>query len=144
MCAWHDGCGRRRLVAVMDGPDDRGGNMTPASKTDCPGCGEAQDPSPRYPKRFCHACTKGAVDGRRRPLEFANASMSGGFVWRHRGDGEAWHELDEAVVCLIRGVPTEVKEARFGGVVAEPFHASADTVETNTFGGRERIADLRR
>lgn len=117
--------------------------MTPASMTDCPGCGAVQDLSPRYPRRFCDACTKGAVDGRRRPLEFANASMSGGFVWRHRGDGKAWHELDEAVVCLIRGIPAKVQEARFGGAVAEPFDSSADPARTNAFGGKERVTDLR-
>jgi len=52
-------------------------------------------------------------------LEFSNASLSGGLVWRHRGSS-TWHDAMD-VKCLINARPVLVHEARFGGVVAEPF-----------------------
>jgi len=84
----------------------------------CPGCGTAQKAFPRYPWHFCKDCLQLARDGHGRHLEFANASLSGGLVWRIRGQ-EDWQDATY-VMCLIHDRPVLVHEARFGGVVAEP------------------------
>ncbi|MGI3183964.1 hypothetical protein [Nioella aestuarii] len=59
-----------------------------------------------------------ARDGRGQAVEFANASLSGGLVWRIKGEQD-WLEATY-VLCLIHDRPVLVHEARFGGVVAEP------------------------
>lgn len=84
----------------------------------CPGCGSPQRSSPRYPWHFCQSCLDTATDGAGARLAFANASLSGGLVWRRAGGD--WQEA-LAVRCLIAGRPVLVTEARFGGVVAEPI-----------------------
>ncbi|HHI69823.1 MAG TPA: ADP-ribosylglycohydrolase [Rhodobacteraceae bacterium] len=85
----------------------------------CPGCGTAQTSVPRYPWYFCQACLKLAEDEAGNRLEFSNAGMSGGLVWRYTDD-KSWREAG-AVACLIKGRPVMVQEARFGGIVAEPL-----------------------
>jgi len=84
----------------------------------CPGCGTAQEAFLRYPWYFCGDCRRLAHDGHGRSLEFANASLFGGLVWRIKGE-EDWQDASY-VLCLIHGRPVLVHEARFGGVVAEP------------------------
>lgn len=85
----------------------------------CPGCGAAQRSIPRYPWYICKDCLGLARDGRGRALEFGNASVSGGLVWRAAGQQD-WQEATY-VLCLIHDRPVLVHEARFGGVVAEPM-----------------------
>jgi len=84
----------------------------------CPGCGAVQKAFPRYPWYFCGDCLKLARDGRGRALEFGNASLSGGLVWRVAGQAD-WQDAVR-VLCLIHDRPVLVHEARFGGVLAEP------------------------
>lgn len=62
-----------------------------------------------------------AVDGAGRALEFANESLSGGFLFRYTG--EAGWIACRGVVALVRDRPVRIGEARFGGVVAEPLPA---------------------
>lgn len=101
----------------------------------CPGCGVAQKANPRYPWHFCQECLGLARDARGQHLEFANASVSGGLVWRRVGDGD-WHEALH-VLCLIHDRPVLVHEARFGGVAAEP-------VPEIPLAGLSGLVDLRR
>lgn len=86
----------------------------------CPGCGTPQRAFERYPWYFCQGCLKLAEDGAGNRLEFANASLSGGLVWRRVGS-EDWVDVI-TVICRIKSRPVTVHEARFGGVVAEPLH----------------------
>jgi hypothetical protein len=85
----------------------------------CPVCAAPQKSFGRYPWHICNACVGKAQDGAGHPLEFGNASMSGGLVWRRQGE-EDWQDTG-AIRCLIAGRPVLVREARFGGVVAEPI-----------------------
>lgn len=96
----------------------------------CPGCGSGQRPFARYPWYFCRACTDSAVDGAGRALVFGNTAVSGGFGWRY-ADGAGDTALTECrgAVCLIRGRPALVHEARFGGIVAEPHAGATDMPE---------------
>ena len=100
----------------------------------CPGCGTEQSSVPRYPWYFCPDCLKLAEDEAGNRLEFSNASMSGGLVWRYAGD-EDWRETG-AVACLIKGRPVMVQEARFGGITAEPLREGR-------FHDRRNLTDLR-
>ena len=86
----------------------------------CPGCGTPLRVFARYPWYFCQDCLKLAEDGAGKRLEFANASLSGGLVWRHQGD-EDWSDA-VMVICRIKSRPVMVHEARFGGIVTEPLH----------------------
>lgn len=87
----------------------------------CPGCGAAQKHFARYPWYFCNDCRKTACDRQGRILEFANASISGGLVWRYADDPSHRDERSLAVICAINKRPVVVHEARFGGIVAEPI-----------------------
>lgn len=115
----------------------------------CPGCGALLAyASARYPKHFCPACLRTAVDADGRPLEFAEASMSGGLWWRRAGGsggGDAgWHrETHDVVLCVVRGVPAMVGPARMGGIAAEPIPPDFAPPTRDGFGGRVRVADLR-
>lgn len=85
----------------------------------CPGCGTAQQHTPRYPWHFCNDCRNLAQDGAGLQLEFGNTHMSGGLYWAHVGSED--QTVCGAVRCLIHGRPVLVTEARFGGVVAQPI-----------------------
>ena len=102
----------------------------------CPACATPLRAFPRYPWHLCNDCRRQAADAHGRRLEFANASASGGLVWRYVGE-ENWQEGALRVRCLVRRRPVIVHEARFGGVVAEPDH---DTNQT----GHDGMLDLSR
>ena len=87
----------------------------------CPGCGAERQFVGRYPWHFCNDCRDLAVDGENRPLDFGNVSMSGGFVWFYRDEPDLTDPDALQALCLIRGRPVLVHEARFGGIVAEPL-----------------------
>ena len=131
-------------------PDGEPKRTDPA-RFPCPGCGAVLPyASPRYPKRFCPACLDTAADAEGRALEFAEASMSGGLWWRRRGDAgrhedwhEDWHEeTHDLVLCTVRGVPAMVREARLGGIAAEPIGPDFERRGRDAFGRALRIADL--
>jgi len=86
----------------------------------CPACGTILKPFLRYPWHFCRDCVALAVDGTGRPLKFGNTALSGGFAWRYADEAPEAARECLGVVCLIGGRPVTVREARFGGVVAEP------------------------
>lgn len=90
----------------------------PDTRHFCPGCGAAQRHFPRYPWHFCNDCRETATDGFGRQYRFGNAGFSGGFEFGLEGSEERFSCL--GVICLIRGRPVYVHEARFGGIVAEP------------------------
>ena len=87
----------------------------------CPGCGAERKAFPRYPWHFCTNCRRGATDGAGRRLVFGNVSASGGLCWRYATEDPDAAQVVRAVLCLIGGRPVLVREARFGGVVAEPL-----------------------
>jgi len=87
----------------------------------CPGCGTPQRSFERYPWYFCQDCLSRASDKAGTILEFANAGIGGGLVWRYQGDKD-WRDA-VAVACQIMSRPVIVHEARFGGVVAEPLQS---------------------
>ena len=58
------------------------------------------------------------MDGNGRRLEFGNASVSGGLIWRYR-NGEKWRDAGH-VACRISAHAALIADARFGGVVAVP------------------------
>jgi predicted amidophosphoribosyltransferase len=83
----------------------------------CPICGKAQKKIPRYPDYICRDCAKRASDEQGRPLEFFNQGMSGGFYARHVGT----REKSDNHICFIDGIKCWADEARFGGIVIQPF-----------------------
>ncbi|MEQ8298754.1 MAG: hypothetical protein RIB55_19960 [Nitratireductor sp.] len=90
----------------------------------CPGCGKVQRAFARYPWYFCQDCLATAEDGPGRRLVFGNASLSGGLVWGFADDPSRYDDRAILVICLIRKRRVVVHEARFGGVVAEPFNSA--------------------
>ncbi len=103
----------------------------------CPCCAAPQKPFLRYPWHLCNACRERAVDGAGRALEFANESLSGGFMFRYAGDGDDGWIPCSAVIALIASRPVHITEARFGGVVAEPLI-------DRPLGNLDGVYDLRR
>ena len=103
----------------------------------CPCCGAPQKAFSRYPWHLCNACRKTAVDGAGRGLDFSNAGVSGGFMFRYVGDGEDGWITCRAVIALIARRPVHITEARFGGIVAEPLI-------DRPLQDRDRVYDLRR
>ncbi|SMY08410.1 hypothetical protein [Flavimaricola marinus] len=108
--------------------------MTEIAYHHCPGCGKPQKPFLRYPWHFCNDCRELAVDHAGRKLHFGNESMGGGFVWQIEGQDETYSSY--GLLCLIHNRPVHVGEARFGGIVAQPW-----TQEPNS---DDKVADLRR
>lgn len=84
----------------------------------CPGCGAPSPLEPRYPSRLCGACAALTTDGEGRRLEFANAGLSGGLVWRYADDAQ-WSEEVGRFECVVSGRRAVVTEGRFGGVVVQ-------------------------
>ncbi len=60
-----------------------------------------------------------ATDEDGRLLTFTNVSLSGGFAALYRDT----HEERNSNVCFIDGVECRADEARFGGIVIQPFDA---------------------
>ena len=87
----------------------------------CPGCGTPLEAVPRYPWHFCQDCCASATDGQGGGLRFGNATAGGGFTVGPNDGTDPSPCL--GAICLIRGRPVLVREARFGGVVAEPMTA---------------------
>ena len=99
----------------------------------CAGCGVERRAYPRYPWHMCNDCCESAVDHSGRKLRFGNESFGGGFLFSI--DGVEGVYSCGGVLCLINGRPARVQEARFGGVVAEPW---ADGAAKS-----DRVVDLR-
>lgn len=67
---------------------------------------------------------------------FSNASVWGGLRWSR---GDLHGDSDTAVLCLIGAEEIVVREARFGGVVAEPLRTVRPSIRPDAPG----VADLR-
>lgn len=65
-----------------------------------------------------------AEDGAGRRLVFFNAFILGGFAWAYADAPQALHEAHAQVICLLHGRPVAAQEARFGGIVVQPFSDS--------------------
>ncbi|MDF1872036.1 hypothetical protein [Vannielia sp.] len=87
----------------------------------CPGCATPRKAFPRYPWHFCNDCRESACDRAGRKIIAGNVSASGGFAWRFEEDDPAGAITCRGVIALIRGRPVVLREARFGGIVAEPL-----------------------
>ena len=83
----------------------------------CPICRKEQPVDPRYPNHLCEACVDRAVDESGRALRFSNVGMSGGFVASYADTGDK----RDSHVCYVDGVKCWADEARFGGVVVQPY-----------------------
>ena len=57
------------------------------------------------------------MDETGRALAFSNAGLSGGFVATYAGT----RETRESHACVVKGVPCWADEARFGGIVVQPY-----------------------
>jgi hypothetical protein len=83
----------------------------------CPICGTGQPADPRYPNYLCSDCVARAVDEGGRPLRFGNTGIGGGFVASYPG-GETKRDSH---LCFVDGVTCWADEARFGGIVVQPY-----------------------
>ncbi|MUG92828.1 hypothetical protein F7734_10360 [Scytonema sp. UIC 10036] len=83
----------------------------------CPICGTAVQPNPRYTKYVCSNCAKKASDINGRKLVFYNQDFSGGYI-AYYADGESKEEY-KSHDCYIDGIQCWADEARFGGIVIE-------------------------
>ena len=85
--------------------------------TPCPICGDPRPHSERYPDHLCADCVGRATDEVGRPLRFFNLSLSGGFGAQYADTGE----FRDSHVCFVDGVRCQADEARFGGIVVQPW-----------------------
>jgi hypothetical protein len=67
----------------------------------------------QYPQAVCPTCYDQACDAHGQTLRFFNVSMSGGF-------GAV---IADSHVCYIEGVACWADEARFGGIVIQPYNS---------------------
>ncbi|MBE7381836.1 MAG: hypothetical protein F6J95_010550 [Leptolyngbya sp. SIO1E4] len=91
--------------------------MNEAAFHACPICASSTPHTARYPQSVCHACYEKACDERDRKLTFSNVSLSGGFQ-AIVTDTQAEYLSH---ICYIDGVQCWADEARFGGIVIEPY-----------------------
>lgn len=85
----------------------------------CPICSTPVRHWARYPTAVCDACFEKACDGQGRKLGFYNVSVGGGFKAKVVETGEE----NENHICYIEGVKCWADEARFGGIVIQPFES---------------------
>ncbi|MBK7392270.1 MAG: hypothetical protein IPI64_03080 [Chloracidobacterium sp.] len=88
-----------------------------AKVQDCPICDAKIPKSERYPRYVCDNCYLRATDEAGRSLSFSNVSLSGGFTAIYSDT----HEERNSHECYIDGVRCRADEARFGGIVIEPY-----------------------
>jgi hypothetical protein len=83
----------------------------------CPICTTPVPHRERYPLAVCGGCCDKACDDRGRKLNFDNVLMSGGFeaIVADTKEESASH------ICYIEGVECWADEARFGGIVIQPY-----------------------
>lgn len=94
----------------------------------CGGCGAALKYVARYEWYFCHDCVDLAKDFEGRRIGFFNTGPLGGFGWHYVGEPDrAMVDGFSKVLCFIKGRRVEVCEARFGGIVAQPFNGIKPT-----------------
>lgn len=89
----------------------------------CASCGSEQKHTPRYPWHLCNDCRELACDAKGRRLAFGNVSFSGGLSWRYADDPTRIDETALSVICHVKRRPVLVSEARFGGIVVQPFQS---------------------
>ena len=83
----------------------------------CPICKAPQPEDPRYPNHLCEPCVQRAKSEDGRALRFGNTSFGGGFEATYADTGE----IHEGHRCWVDGVACWADEARFGGVVVQPY-----------------------
>lgn len=83
----------------------------------CPICSTPVSHSPRYPLAVCQDCHNKACNTEGQKLSFFNQSMSGGFEAVITDTQENY----PSHVCYIEGHKCWADEARFGGIVIQPF-----------------------
>ncbi len=83
----------------------------------CPICSNPVRHWERYPLAVCHNCDRKACNAQGQKLVFFNLSMSGGF-------GAIVADTKEdylSHICYIEGKKCWADEARFGGIVIQPY-----------------------
>lgn len=105
----------------------------------CPACGKPQKAFPRYPWYICQHCLDLATDYAGRRLVFSNSTIFGGLTWYYADDPTLLNSHSAYVLCFIRKRLVDVREARFGGVVAQPLSEGWSIERYN----KEYLADLR-
>lgn len=85
-------------------------------------CGRPRPASGRYPRALCAGCAGRVTDARGVPLRLGNASLSGG-LWVEDLTGAARPDVVANPVVLVDGRGCWAQEARFGGVVVQPYDA---------------------
>lgn len=104
-------------AAVVDGLHS--GPMRPVI---CPVCGLAHSSLRRYPRALCRGCASRKVNLAGVPVTLTNISMSGGFAaYQPGGDIDA--EVTATGLVLVDSLECRAQEARFGGIVIEPWDA---------------------
>ena len=85
----------------------------------CPICGKRRLFSARYPNALCNSCgySKKMVDSLGNPVEFANQSISGGFMSIHHENGVLVERQEHS--CFLNGIECEANEARLGGIAVQ-------------------------
>jgi len=83
----------------------------------CPICNAEVQPSLRYPDYLCENCVTNAQSKDGKLVEFHNTNIAGGCVGQYT---ESKTKYDSDIV-YVNGVKCKAKEARFGGIVIQPF-----------------------
>lgn len=83
----------------------------------CPICDKKLKYSIRYPHYICSACKAKAVDENGNSLSFYNIDMGGGFFAEYTET----NEKRNSHICFINRVKCIADEARFGGIVLQPY-----------------------
>jgi hypothetical protein len=96
----------------------------------CGCCGKQVGYMPRYPRYICDTCYNlPKTDEQGRLVRFSNAGMFGGFVVYYIDEAGAIISQDDkhsSFVCYINGRAYVAQEARFGGIVIEPYEDFED------------------
>lgn len=89
--------------------------------TPCPICQVPCPHSPEHPTGLCASCVDRAVDEGGLALLFFNVNASGGIktVYADTREERSSH------ICFVDGVRCRADEARFGGIVVEPYPEQA-------------------
>lgn len=91
--------------------------MSEASFHPCPICSTPVSHSVRYPRAVCRDCCAKACDIQGQKLIFFNLSMSGGFGAMVSDTKQEY----PSHICYIEGKQCWADEARFGGIVIQPY-----------------------
>lgn len=94
------------------------------SRQFCPICGTELRPNLRYPNLICGKCKTTATDIDGKLVEFFNEDMCGGCVGQYTDETPY-----NSTICYIKGIKCQAQEARFGGIVIQPYEEKRFNLE---------------